>query len=99
MNTPTASGISDPAVASAVAAGRVPPDITIAWLEESRDQAAIAAITFVLVLTSLVVIGRLISRALVLKRFGYDDGLAALSLVSGLRQFQGKKIVVQRPCG
>lgn len=73
--------ILDPAVASAVAAGRVPPEVSIAWLDETKDQPAIAAIIAVTILTSLMVGGRVISRGFVLKRFGYDDGLAVLSWI------------------
>ncbi|KAK3934229.1 integral membrane pth11 [Diplogelasinospora grovesii] len=71
----------DPAVAAAVAAGRVPPEVTTAWLNETRDRPAIAAVIFVLVLTFLAVSCRIISRKFVLKRLGYDDGLAILSLI------------------
>ncbi|KAK3684076.1 hypothetical protein B0T22DRAFT_520557 [Podospora appendiculata] len=76
MSTPISN---DPAVISAVAAGRVPPDISVAWLNESKDGPAIAAIIFVLVLTSAVVACRSFSRYYVLKRYGWDDGLAVLS--------------------
>ncbi|KAK0710803.1 hypothetical protein B0H67DRAFT_554876 [Lasiosphaeris hirsuta] len=73
--------IADPAVASAFAAGRVPDKVSTAWLDETRDQPAVAAIIAVTVFTSLVVGCRLFSRWFVLKRFGWDDGLAALSLL------------------
>ena len=71
----------DPAVASAAAAGRIPPEVSLAFLDETKDAPAIAAIIFLLVLTGIVVLGRLFSRVFVLKRFGYDDALALLSFV------------------
>ncbi|KAK0614876.1 hypothetical protein B0T17DRAFT_479406, partial [Bombardia bombarda] len=71
----------DPAVASAIAAGRVPPEVSADWLNETRDDAAIAAIIFVLVLTSLALACRIVSRVFILKRIGPDDGLAVLSFI------------------
>lgn len=68
-------------VDEAIAAGRVPAGITAAYLKESKDQPAIAGIIFVTVLTFIVVVGRLLSRAFIVRRFGFDDGLALVSLV------------------
>lgn len=71
----------DPAVAAAIAAGRVPDNVSEALLNESRDGGAVAAIILVSSLTFIVVCCRAISRKFLLKRFGYDDGLAVFSLV------------------
>ncbi|OAR01906.1 hypothetical protein LLEC1_07647 [Akanthomyces lecanii] len=72
--------MSDPKVAAAMASGKVPEGITEAFLNESKDEPAIVAIVVVAVLTSCVVISRLVSRAFVVKRVGVDDGLALGSL-------------------
>jgi hypothetical protein len=73
----------EPAIAAAVAAGRVPQSVTVQFLMESRDAPARAAILAVTILTSIVVLLRCGSRALVMHKFGFDDGLALFSLVSG----------------
>ncbi|RGP70844.1 hypothetical protein FLONG3_7300 [Fusarium longipes] len=71
--------MSDPKVAEAIAQGRVPEGITAGYLNETRDASAIAGIIFVTVLTSIIVLGRLASRALLMRRFGFDDALTLLS--------------------
>ncbi|KAM0217987.1 hypothetical protein ACHAPA_011024 [Fusarium lateritium] len=77
--------MSDPKVAQAIADGRVPKGITADYLNETKDAPAIAGIIFVTCLTSIVVLGRLASRALLIRRFGFDDALTLLSW----RQFVG----------
>ncbi|PHH60545.1 hypothetical protein CDD81_1550 [Ophiocordyceps australis] len=75
----------DPKVAEAFASGRLPnadaPDVTPQFLNESRDKPAIIGILFVTGLTATIVVGRLLSRAFVVRRFGFDDGLALISLI------------------
>ncbi|KAK3950860.1 hypothetical protein QBC32DRAFT_6385 [Pseudoneurospora amorphoporcata] len=71
---------TDPRVTRALQAGRVPENITTAWLEESRDDSAIGAIIFVTILTAVIVLSRIASRVLVLRRTGLDDWLALLGL-------------------
>ncbi|KAI8670032.1 hypothetical protein NCS56_00807100 [Fusarium sp. Ph1] len=73
--------MSDSDVARAIADGRVPKDITADYLNETKDAPAIAGIVFVTVLTSIVVLGRLISRAFLIRRFGLDDTLTLISWV------------------
>lgn len=75
--------MSDPKVAEAFAEGRIPLEdgLTEEFLNESKDQPAIIAIIFVAALTALFVISRVISRILIVKRVGIDDGLAMASLV------------------
>ena len=73
---------TDPRIARAILEGRIPEEISIAYLEESRDDSAIGAIIFVTVLTGVIVILRIASRAFVLNRTGPDDWLAVLGLVS-----------------
>jgi hypothetical protein len=66
----------------AIAQGRVPSGVSREILLESKDRPAIVGILIVTVLTSLFVCGRVASRALLVRRFGYDDALAAMSWVS-----------------
>ncbi|KAM3512643.1 hypothetical protein MY11210_003737 [Beauveria gryllotalpidicola] len=72
--------MSEAKVAEAAANGKLPEGITEAFLNETKDQAAIIGIVIVAVLTCCVVLCRLASRALVVKRIGIDDGLALASL-------------------
>ncbi|KAH6888466.1 hypothetical protein B0T10DRAFT_562041 [Thelonectria olida] len=74
--------MSDPKVAQAIKDGRVPDTVTAAYLNQSRDAPAIAGIIFVAVLTSIVVLGRLGSRAFLIRRFGMDDTLTLFSWIS-----------------
>ncbi|KAI6777197.1 hypothetical protein HG530_001142 [Fusarium avenaceum] len=73
--------MSDPKVAQAIADGRVPKGITADYLNETKDTPAIAGIIFITCLTSIIVLGRLASRALLIRRFGFDDALTLLSWI------------------
>ncbi|KAM0269046.1 hypothetical protein ACHAQH_009843 [Verticillium albo-atrum] len=73
--------MGDPLVDQAFRDGRVPEGVTRAFLNESRDGPAIAAIAFIFAFTSVIVIIRLLSRGFLVKLFGFDDVLAALSLL------------------
>ncbi|KAJ4127086.1 hypothetical protein NW768_008711 [Fusarium equiseti] len=73
--------MSDPKVSQAIADGRVPKEITADYLNETRDASAIAGILFVTVLTSIIVLGRLASRAFLMHRFGIDDVLTFVSWI------------------
>lgn len=75
----------DSRIQQAIADGNVPPGITAEFLSESRDRASIIGIVFVTALTFIVVVTRLISRSLIVRRIGIDDVLAAVSLVSTLQ--------------
>lgn len=74
--------MTDPKVTKAFEDGRVPKGITADYLNQSRDASAIAGIVFVTALTSIIVLGRLASRAFLMRRFGFDDGLTLISWVS-----------------
>ncbi|GAB0132551.1 hypothetical protein EsDP_00000984 [Epichloe bromicola] len=50
------------------------------FLLESKDAPTIAGILFVTMLTSVIVLGRVIARTFIVKRYGYDDALAVVSL-------------------
>ncbi|KAF5022894.1 hypothetical protein F66182_5054 [Fusarium sp. NRRL 66182] len=71
--------MSDPKVDQAVAEGRVPDGITAEYLNETKDTPAIVGIILVTALTSIVVLGRLVSRGFLIRRFGLDDALTFVS--------------------
>ncbi|KAK5072263.1 hypothetical protein LTR70_009891 [Exophiala xenobiotica] len=71
--------MSDPKVDAAIQDGRMPDGVTAEYLNESRDQPALTGIIFVTALTSIMLIARCLSRIFLLRRFGWDDGLAFLS--------------------
>ncbi|KAF4996304.1 hypothetical protein FGRMN_4555 [Fusarium graminum] len=73
--------MTDPQVAQAIADGRVPEGITAEYLSETIDTPAIIGIILVACTTSIVVLGRLVSRAFLIHRFGIDDALTLLSWV------------------
>ncbi|RCI16974.1 hypothetical protein L249_3079 [Ophiocordyceps polyrhachis-furcata BCC 54312] len=66
----------------AIAAGRVPAEITADFLRESHDGPAMVGIMLVMMLTAAIVVCRLLARTLMLQRFGFDDGLALASLLT-----------------
>lgn len=69
-------------ITTAIAAGRVPTDIAVDYLEQNRNAPAIGALIFLAIITSIFVAARLFSRAFIVKKFGLDDYLALLCLVS-----------------
>ena len=73
--------MSDRDVAQAIADGKVPKGISAAYLSESKDAPAVAGIIFVTVFASIIVLGRVFSRAFLIRRFGLDDCLILLSWV------------------
>lgn len=74
----------DSRVVDAIAAGTVPANVSAVYLSESRDQGSIVGIIFVTALTFLFVCARLVSRALIVRRVGVDDGLALISMVGNI---------------
>lgn len=68
-------------VDEAIADGRVPDNVSREFLLESKDKPAIAGIIVVTALTFVVVALRLFGRGVIARRFGFDDALAALSMV------------------
>ncbi|KAF5712594.1 integral membrane protein pth11 [Fusarium globosum] len=73
--------MTDPKVAQAIADGRVPKGVTAAYLNQSKDAPAIVGIILVTCITSIIVLGRLASRAFLIRRFGLDDSLTLVSWV------------------
>lgn len=74
--------MGDSEAAAAVAAGRVPPEISLAYLEEDRDGPSMDASIFMFAITLVIVNGRAFSRFFLRKSFGIDDTLAVISMVS-----------------
>ncbi|KAJ0167203.1 hypothetical protein CTA2_3829 [Colletotrichum tanaceti] len=72
--------MGDSEAAAAVAAGRVPPEISLAYLEEDRDTPSMDASIFMFALTLVIVNGRAASRFYLRKVFGIDDMLAVISM-------------------
>ncbi|TQN66235.1 Satratoxin biosynthesis SC1 cluster protein 4 [Colletotrichum shisoi] len=72
--------MGDSEAAAAVAAGRVPPEISLAYLEEDRDTPSMDASIFMFALTLVIVNGRAASRFYLRKVFGIDDILAVISM-------------------
>ena len=56
----------------------------VPWLNENRGPAFVAAITILTVLATIVVILRVIARRISKLKFGMDDWLIVLALVSGV---------------
>ena len=76
----------DADILAAIAAGRVPPQITAEYLAQSRDSGPIAGIVVVTILASIVVCMRLYARTCVAWKIGLDDYLIIPTLVSTLWQ-------------
>ncbi|KAK1546171.1 hypothetical protein CPAR01_00138 [Colletotrichum paranaense] len=72
--------MGDSEAAAAVAAGRVPPEISLAYLEEDRDGPSMDASIFMFAITLVIVNGRAFSRFFLRKSFGIDDTLAVISM-------------------
>ena len=68
-------------ILAADAAGRIPKDVTLEFLAQSRDKAAIVGIVFMVCFTGLLMIVRLYARLFIVKKLGLDDALAILTLV------------------
>lgn len=68
-------------ILAAEAAGRIPGDVSLSYLAQSRDHAAIVGILFLVCLTGVVMIIRLYARLFLVKKVGIDDALAILTMV------------------
>jgi hypothetical protein len=60
----------------------IPSEITASFLEESRDQPVVIAILFVGSFVTFILGLRCIARIFVVRKFGLDDWLAVITLVS-----------------
>ncbi|KAK2048023.1 hypothetical protein LZ31DRAFT_459427 [Colletotrichum somersetense] len=72
--------LGDSEATAAVAAGRVPPYISLAYLEEDRDTPSMHAVIIMFALTLVIANGRAFSRLYLRKVFGIDDTLAMISM-------------------
>ncbi|KAJ5152126.1 hypothetical protein N7492_010421 [Penicillium capsulatum] len=68
-------------IAAASAAGRVPDNVSLSYLAETRDHSAIVGIVFMVCLTGLLMIVRLYARIFLVKKVGLDDALAILTMI------------------
>lgn len=68
-------------IQSAHDAGRIPSNISLEYLAESKDRPAKIAIIFMVVFTAFILLLRLYARLLVVKKCGLDDALAILTMV------------------
>ena len=68
-------------ILAASAAGRIPSNVSLEYLAQSRDRSAIVGIIFMICLTGLLMILRLYARAYIVKKIGLDDALAILTFV------------------
>ncbi|KAJ5587593.1 uncharacterized protein N7459_003358 [Penicillium hispanicum] len=68
-------------ILAAEAAGKIPDNVSLAYLAQSRDHSAIAGILFMICFTGLLMIVRLYARAFLVKKVGLDDALAILTLI------------------
>lgn len=68
-------------ILAAEAAGRIPGDVSLSYLAQSRDHSAIVGILFLVCLTGVVMIIRLYARLFLVKKIGIDDALATLTMV------------------
>ncbi|KAJ5826073.1 hypothetical protein N7474_003211 [Penicillium riverlandense] len=67
-------------ILAAKAAGRIPDNVSLEYLAQSRDSPAIAGIIFLVCLTGVLMSMRLYARIFLVKRFGLDDALATFTL-------------------
>ncbi|RJE21942.1 hypothetical protein PHISCL_05717 [Aspergillus sclerotialis] len=68
-------------ILAANAAGRIPNNVSLEYLAQSRDHSAIVGIIFMVCLTGVVMILRLYARFFLVKKVGFDDGLAVLATI------------------
>lgn len=68
-------------ISAADAAGRIPENVSLSYLAETRDRSAIVGILFMVCFTGVLMILRLYARLFLVKKVGLDDALAILTLV------------------
>lgn len=77
-------------ILAAEAAGRIPSDVSLSYLAQSRDRSAIVGILFLVCLTGVVMIIRLYARSFIVKKIGIDDALAILTMVCPNKFFRAE---------
>jgi hypothetical protein len=68
-------------ILAADAAGRIPDDVSLSYLAQSRDHSAIVGIVFLVCLAGVLMVARLYARLFMVKKIGIDDALAILTMV------------------
>jgi hypothetical protein len=68
-------------ILAADAAGRIPDDVSLSYLAQSRDHSAIVGIVFLVCLAGVLIVVRLYARLFMVKKIGIDDALAILTMV------------------
>ncbi|KAJ5757731.1 uncharacterized protein N7511_006425 [Penicillium nucicola] len=66
-------------ILAANTAGRIPSNVSLAYLAQSRDRSAIVGIIFMICFTGILMVIRLYARAFIVKKIGLDDALAILT--------------------
>ncbi|KAJ5612978.1 hypothetical protein N7510_006172 [Penicillium lagena] len=67
-------------ILAAKAAGRIPDNVSLEYLAQSRDGPAIAGIIFMVCFTGVLMSVRLYARIFLVKKLGLDDALATFTL-------------------
>jgi hypothetical protein len=68
-------------ILAADVAGRIPDDVSLSYLAQSRDHSAIVGIVFLVCLAGVLMVVRLYARLFMVKKIGIDDALAILTMV------------------
>lgn len=68
-------------ILAANATGSIPDGVSLSYLAQSRDHSAIAGILFMVCFTGVLMVLRLYARAFLVKKIGFDDLLAIVTLV------------------
>jgi len=82
MASPTNTQLIEAALANA--SNDIPADVSLAFLQQSKDRGAIVAILFITSFVLVVVAVRSFARCASARGSGLDDWLAATALVSGV---------------
>jgi hypothetical protein len=83
MASPTNTQLIEAALADP--SREIPADVTLDFLQESKDRGAIIAILFITSFVLVVVAVRSYARCVSARGFGLDDWLAVTALVSGVQ--------------
>jgi hypothetical protein len=89
MASPTNTQLIEAALADP--SNNIPADITLDFLQESKDRGAIIAILFITSFVLVVVALRCYARFTSVRGFGLDDWLAVTALVSGVQRDTSKR--------
>ncbi|KAJ5697365.1 hypothetical protein N7488_011049 [Penicillium malachiteum] len=68
-------------ILAAYAAGRIPDGVSLSYLAQSRDKSALVGILFMVCFTGILMVLRLYARVFLVKKVGFDDWLAIVTLL------------------